>query len=156
MSFLKDGKKPLSSRTVTAEMEQEIMGNTLTISGELKRELDAAGLEARWVSAKLLATDPNSHPRGWRPYFRKKTETTDKPGFHFGNDPDGLVRRGTMVLAVKPKETAENHRAVLKHRAERMSGQAYEKQRAQELRQMAREHNARAKIYEGYDENDSN
>ena len=63
-----------------------------------------------------------------------------------------MFRRGSLILATKSKEAAEKHRQVLRQKADRQK--SYNKDKAAELRQMAKASFADAKkvIFEGYDD----
>jgi hypothetical protein len=55
----------------------------------------------------------NSHDRAWRPIKQSECGMIDQ-SLPNGSDVDGYIRRGDLVLAVRPKELGDKHRAVLK------------------------------------------
>ena len=85
------------------------------LDDKLRAELDSKGLEAHFLSIKEIEKCGGFHPRGWRPYKREVQDSQN--AFTFGRDPEGLVRRGDLVLGVKTKEEANTHRAYLSKEA---------------------------------------
>lgn len=150
---IKAGRKPISQkpRAGTNLSYDELFGNNLTISPELKAELDAKGLVPRWVDARIIKDFGGYHPKGWTIYKRDKTNAApDGMEFTYGSDPAGIIRRGSVVLAVKSKEQAEKHRGFLDQRAK--SYQNIHQEKADELRQFAKANRLNSQISEGYDE----
>jgi hypothetical protein len=144
---MKNGKKPLSEKSTSSfGFNPDEFGNTLSIPPDLKKELDEQGLSPRWINAKKLAEMQGYHPKGWVVYKRSANMPTDPA---FGNSPDGIVRRGDCVLAVKTKEAHAKHKAYLAQRVKAQAG--VRTQQADELRQMA---GKRIKVEEGYGEDD--
>jgi len=150
MSKVINGKKPLSSKKSPSLSTPSFFKDKLTISDELKAEIAAQGKEYRFISYKKYIDDGNLHSKGWVVYKPKTTPAQDS--FAFGVNPDGIIRRGDAVLAVRDKERCEEHRAYNRERAERMRG--FKKAKAQELRSMAREARLDANVIEGYEENE--
>ncbi len=151
---IKKGKKPLSSKPKSSEYirEEELFGNPLKLPAGLEAKFKAEGKEWRFIDSKKLYENHGYHDKGWVPYKRDASEATTKADFTAGNDPDGVFRRGTLILATKPKEAAEKHRQLLRQKADRQK--SYNKDKAAELRQMAKASFADAKkvIFEGYDD----
>lgn len=146
-----NGKKPLSAKPQGSNfVTEDIFGNTLALPEGLAKTLEEQGLEARWVNAKQLYANQGYHNRGWVVYKQASSGTIDNASFLRGNDPDGLVRRGDCILAVKKIEAAEKHRQYLKDKAERQNRTS--KDAASELRQMASAGGVKTQIHEGYDE----
>ena len=144
-----NGKKPLSAKpSKPVPLTEDIFGNTLALPEGLKKELEDQGLEGRWVNSKILYANQGYHPKNWVPYKRKNSDIMDTKDFLSGNDPSGVIRRGDCVLAVKSKEDAVKHRAFLKQRADRYT--KFNKEKANELKSLARESNLNARIEEGY------
>lgn len=151
---LKQGKRPLSQKHVQLR-EEDLFGNPLSLPPSIKEELKAAGLEARFIDAKKLYENHGYHPKGWVPYKRStqnQSDTLEKSEFKSGSDPDGTFRRGTLILATRPIEVSEKHRLLNRQKADRQKG--YTKQKAAELRQMAKEafQDAKRVIFEGYED----
>jgi hypothetical protein len=121
----------------------------------LKKSLRTQNLGYRFIDAKRYYENGGYHPKGWAAY-RVKTSpsaTMDTQSFGLGRDPEGVFRRGTTILAVKPMEQVEEHRRILRERSNRAS-KGVNKQKADELRQMARDADLDAHIQEGYEENE--
>lgn len=135
MSKVVNGRKALPDQT-TFQNEDVMYGDRLALSREIKKELKTKGFEGRWVSYKKLVEDGGFHQQGWVAYKREKSDTMDTSTFLNGTDPDGYIRRGDAILAVKTVAAAERHRASLRARAERQ--QAHSQVKADELRSMAR------------------
>lgn len=153
MKMTKEGKKPIKTKPKTQILNHnDIFGNALSLTDEIKKDLEEQGLTPRFVDYKKLKEMDGYHEKGWTIYKKPKCDSIDNREFKFGSTPDGVVRRGSMVLAVKSKEQIALHRTYLKQKAERYS-QAYTKKKASELRQIAKNSNVDVKIYEGYDDN---
>lgn len=149
---LKGGKRPLPQKKAEPLLrEDDLFGNMLKLDPVLETELKEKGLEGRFVDAKKLYEAGGYHPKGWVVY--KRTPTSDTIGsneFKFGSDPDGIVRRGSLILAVKTKEQAEKHREFLRRKAALQS--TVVPKAAEALRRTARENNVDTRVDETYDE----
>lgn len=154
MSKIIAGKKPVSARETykNEALTEDIFGNTLALPEGLKKELAEQGLVGRWVNAKTLYANQGYHPKNWVPYKKKSSDTIDTKDFLNGSDPSGIVRRGDCILAVKKTEDVQKHRTYLRQRADRYS--RYNKEKAEELRNLARENRVDMNIDEGYNEED--
>lgn len=153
----KDGKRPLSTKpSSTRELfNDDVFGNPLQLSEELKNELRARGLVWRFIDAKRLYDMNGYHDKGWVPYKRDAvTQAKDTHGFKFGNDPDGVIRRGSVILAVKSKEQGDRHKEFLAQKARRATD-GYNAKKAQELREFSRNNNLNADVHEGYEDNET-
>jgi len=149
---LKDGKKPLSQKPKPSGPKfGDLFGNATTLDKKTLEDLEEQGLVGRWVDYKQLKAMDGYHTKGWVIFKRKKSAIMDSQEFRFGQNPDGIVRRGSMVLAAKPKEKWEQHVAYLKHKAERY-GKHFRKRAAAELRQIAKNGGLNTQISEGYDD----
>jgi hypothetical protein len=145
-----DGKKPLSEKPQPKQgrvVTDDLFGNAFHLSDEIKKELKDQGLEARFVNAKTIYENQGYHNKGWKVYKRKKDATLTSD-FRDGKDPEGIIRRGDCILAVKEIAQANAHRALLKQRAERYK--SFKKEQAAKLRQAAKESGLDTRI----DEND--
>lgn len=143
---MKNGKKPISQKT-SFQSFQETFGNRLTIPEDVMKDIESTGKVARWVDAKQLAADQGYHKNGWVPYKR-----SDKIGTSvlFGNDPDGVVRRGSLILAVRGKDLDDAHKTYNTDRAARMRGKP--KEAISELKKQARQ--IGSKVDDSFDEDD--
>ena len=152
--MIKDGKKPISEKaSVTGDSFNPFM-NTLTIDPKLVAMLKAKGLEVRFISATKLKENGGYHQRGWEVYKpATHGEVADIQSFKFGQDPDGIMRRGDIVLAVRSVELGDQHRKWLKNKADRLKD-GYNKTKAEELRQLSRDNGIKATIHEGYEDNE--
>jgi hypothetical protein len=88
--------------------------------------------------------------RGWQPYKRSNNATIDTEEFKFGSSPDGLIRRGSMILAVMPEERRIKLRKALDDKAFRQQG--VQKRDAQELKRMAAGAGLETVVQEGDDD----
>jgi len=122
---------------------------------EVAKELEEQGLEARYVNIKLMGRNGGTHPRGWRPYKRQKSESSTRDEYLFGKDPEGYVRRGDLVLAVKTKEEVSKHRAYLDYEAKSHSVNRIIKNKRKEMREMIKNQGMGdyVTLHEGYEEN---
>ena len=148
----KDGKKPLSAKTSKkVDSYSDLFGDATSISEELKKELEEQGLVPRWVDYKQMKEMDGYHKKGWVIYRRKNRDIIDNQEFRFGTGPDGLVRRGSMVLAVKSKADWVKHKNYLKDKAERY-GAYFKKRQVSELRKLAQDSGIKTTIVEGYED----
>jgi hypothetical protein len=143
-------KRSLSSKGTPAVFDApDFFKNFLTIPSDVQKELDAAGLEGRWIDYKQYTDSGNMHMKGWEIY-RRKTPTSD--ALSFGSNPDGIIRRKGAVLATRPKAMCQQHRSWLKTKAE--AAVAHNERKADELRQAVREAGGDAVVHEGYEDNE--
>lgn len=155
MSKQREGRKPISSKSKPAEINQDEFGNTLACDPELLQELEVKGLVPRWVDAKRIYEMQGYNDKGWQVYKREKnhSDTIDSMEFKFGTDPSGIVRRGSLVLAVKTKAAAQRQRTFIEQKTERQAQVAAGE--AEELRSIARRGGIKAEVFEGYEENEA-
>lgn len=151
---MKDGKKPLAEKKRESGMirADEIFGTALSLPEELKEELEKKGLVGRWVNATELTKFQGYHPKGWKVYKKDSGTISASGQFRFGNDPDGVIRRGDCILAVKTAEEVSKHKAFLKQRADiakGVSGKA-----AAEMREALKQNQVKSTVVEGYDDGD--
>lgn len=149
------GRKPLSAKPKPSVLQHDdLFGNACSIPQELRDELDAQGLECRFIDAKRLYEMNGYHDKGWIPYKReaKASDKVNASDWKFGNDPGGVVRRGSLILAVKTKEQVQKHKLYLKQKADRQKG--FNAEKAAEMRKFAKDNNLPAEIHEGFEEND--
>jgi hypothetical protein len=145
------GRKPLSQKPKKPTYNiQNFFRDRLALDPTIKTELDAKGVEGRWISYKKYLENGNYHEWGWQVYKRDASKTNES-GQLLGNNPDGIIRRGDCVLAVRPKELCEQHRAYNADKAARQSSKKFQRLKAQELREMAEESGLGAQVHEGYE-----
>lgn len=152
MSKTLNGRKPFSSKGKPAPMNvltDDIFGNTLSIPPEIQKELKDKGLVGRFVRAGLLYANQGYHPKGWRAYKRDAGAKVEGVEFKTGSDPEGLVRRGDCILAVKTVEEHEKHVNWLEAKADRYKG--YSKRKQKELQDYAQDAGVKTLVDEGYD-----
>ncbi len=151
---VKGGRKPLSQKRKSAVINpDEIFNNTLNIPADVKAHAEKEGWELRFVDAQEMFRNGGQHKRGWMPYKRPKELAADDHGFKFGNDPEGVVRRTSLILAYRPVAQGDKHRAYNKQQADRMAG-AFRVKEEGRLRQEARESGLPVEILSGYDDNE--
>lgn len=141
---IKQGKAPLSAR-----FEEEITANEFSVSmfrvdKKLAKEIQDAGMSFRWINAAKFKGAGGFHKSGWRPYRR-----TDTAAQEYGFNPEGLLVRFDMMLAVKTNDEQTKWKKFLRHRADMMSG--VQSQKAGELRESFASKGV--KVIEGYDSN---
>lgn len=140
-------KKPVLSKPVVSNKGpaySEFNRNMLEIPADLSKEMDGKGLEGRWINLKRF-TEEGFHKRGWVPFKPEKVSETN--GFFYGNNPDGFIRRAELVLACRPKELGDQHRADLKQKADRLKSSV-----DVEYRRSMKESGLKTKLYEDQDE----
>jgi hypothetical protein len=116
----------------------------------LKEELAKKELEYRFIDFKQAKLNGGRSRAGWMVY-RRESEDPRLSGLQSLADPDGLVRSGSMVLAVKTKAGAERQRSKIRQQTRSMN--EYNKATAEELDQKARALGGSSRIVAGYDRN---
>jgi hypothetical protein len=151
---IKDGKKPLSDKPAPSPYHSNTyeMDNMLSIPEDLKRELAEQDLVGRWLNGTRLKEMQGYHKNGWQVYRRDTSKTGGITAFRFGNDPDGIVRRGDCILGVMP--TAQNENLKAKKDKEAKRGYGINASKAAEMRAALGQAGVKAKVIEGYDENE--
>jgi hypothetical protein len=136
----KNGQKPASQKAELNIFNDTQFNDNLAIPQSLKNEAASQGFELRFVDYKKMAEFGGVHKNGWQAYSRKKGDagTMDSAAFQFGNDPNGIIRRGTLILAYRPVSMGDQHRAMLEQRAARYRGNYHRKQ-AEEMKQSVKE-----------------
>jgi hypothetical protein len=155
---IQNGKRPLSQKAQqksAALNMDDIFGNPIAVEPEMAKAIESNGYTYRWVNATKLASAGGYHHRGWKALPTSELKKwgygkMDSFSFTFGQDPDGFVRRGDLVLAVRPKEKTDIHRAYLKQEADRASN--VQKKQADELKQMFKDAGVDGKVHEGYED----
>lgn len=120
------------------------------IDGVLKKELEEQELEYRFVDFKQAKANGGASRSGWRIYKRKSPDPRIQ-GIESLADPDGLVRRNTLVLAVKHKASAQRQRDRVEARRRVLNG--YNKQVASEVDRKARRLGGSSHAIAGYEKN---
>jgi len=145
----KDGKKPISQKPQIDMTPDEFFGNTLAVPADVKGILAEKGLEARWLNAVKLSRNSGLTQYGWNVYKRSE-EDRAKMGsldFNLGTAPDGTIRRGDLVLAVRPLNYGEYHRHTLRQKALRAKA-SFDGEAAEALRMVSK---GQSKVISGYD-----
>lgn len=124
----------------------DFISNQLAIPDALVKELKAQGLAHRFVNATTFRDEYSVHRSGWKPYNVKSRTTISKLT---GMDPEGIIRRGDLVLAVRPLAVSQQHRKVLDQRNNRLKN--FNKEAAQSMRSDAARAGVDMKIIEGYE-----
>lgn len=148
---IKGGKRPLDSKAPMSSFisHDDVYSNLLSVSDDLKKEIADKGLEYRWVDAKKMINEGNFHRAHWTVYKRDKVNN-DILSWKLGNDPEGIIRRGSVVLAVRPKTQGDRHRTLLAQKAARQSGDL-SKVQAETLREMAKASNTKTIVDDSFD-----
>jgi len=126
--------------------------STLDIPEPIKAYGEKKGLEFHWLDSKKVYDTQGYHPRGWKVFQLPEEIQLPSDTLKFGRDPEGVVRRGTVLLGYKSKEDYKKHRDWLDQRAATVAGR--DDQRAEELKEKARRANLDAVVHEGYEENE--
>lgn len=114
----------------------------------LKSEIEGKGLVYRWINAHKLQSNFGFDPRQWAPY---KREGAQKTAFS-QTDSEGYVRRGDLILAVQSAETFNRRRSIVKRKNE--LNKNHLKSQAADLRKGFSDAGLRARVTEGYEENE--
>ncbi len=130
--------------------EEFAYNNMLALPVDLKRYLTDKNMDWRFLNANQFRQAGNYHRSHWKP-FNAGPEVV---GMINGITAEGLVKRGDLILGVRPKYISVKHRESLKQRADAMSGMP--KLAAQQLRQTIREKGLgeHVSVKEGYGKDD--
>lgn len=151
MSKNKQGRVPVSKKSAESAMVMDNFDYEIfRVDGELKKELEDAGLAYRWINAPKYFKGGNFHRSGWKAYRSKKAGTSE--AFDSGINAEGFIIRNDMLLAVKPAADQERWKARVRNHAARLSGSAAAA-KTSELKQTVSELGG-GKIFEGYEENE--
>lgn len=147
--------KPIEKKTEKSVLDawgdfSEFENNKLKLSAELKKEISDQGLEHRFINKRRFSESGNMHRGAWKPYNVKARNVVET---FQGIDPEGIVTRGDLILAVRPKAIGNKFRQRLLERNARYA--AFNKAQAEELRQMARQAGIgdEVTVHEGYEDN---
>ena len=120
----------------------------LAVPPAILQEIKDKNLAHRWVNAAKLAANYGFDSRQWTPYKPEKT-----PGGMFsGVDSEGYIRRGDLILAVQSQQLNAKRRAIIDAKNARNKG--HNKQAAEMLKEAFKKSGVKAKISEGFDENE--
>lgn len=160
-----DGKKPISEKkSGQSEVIRSFFMGDMHVDSDIKEALKEAGYDLRFIEARLYAEKGNYHKRMWE-VFNKSHPAYDKAKEAYGKissrtfessfAPDGTIKRGDSVLAVRLLTLSEQHKAELKFRSAQSEGRGSQAQAAAELREAAARAGMKDKItvIEGYDNN---
>jgi hypothetical protein len=150
-------KQPIAERPTTPNpYESYYSQNMLDVDKDIRSDIEKKGMECRWIDTKEFTASGNQHRHFWTPYKREvkpgTSETRATMDIKHGNDPEGFIRRKSLILAVRPKQLGDAHRQQIAARTERL----HQSSRAQvaEMKRLARQ--AGSKVYEGFDDEDGN
>jgi hypothetical protein len=150
MKEKKQTTKPSRDPQVSRFSRANNFNNRLVIPQPLMDKLTKDDLDWRFINANQFRMNGNSHNFEWTPY---KPENPAELGV-MGVNAEGLIQRGDLLLAVRPKSTTREHRQFLKEQRDIYKG--YNRQKAKEMRDLFREHGVSedASVHEGYEDND--
>jgi hypothetical protein len=151
---IKAGKKPSSARTKPGPINaDDLFINPLGLDPALVETIEKQGHVHRFINAVQYKRFGH-HPAHWRPISRKQLKewgyaTMDAHDFTLGSSPDDFIYRGNdLVLATRPKDFNDRHKAYLKQEANRQSVRNMQGIAAAEIRERSR-HDGLA-VHEGY------
>lgn len=116
----------------------------------LLEELSELNLDYRMIDFKQAKLNGGRSRSGWIVYKRQSVDPR-LAGIQSLADPDGLVRDGSLVLAVKPRAAADRQRA--RRDAQNKTLRKYTQTVTQELDGQARKLGGSSRIVAGYDKN---
>lgn len=125
--------------------EQAFGAGSLSLPPDVAEDGKKKGYTFRWLSASVLHKNQGHHNKGWSVY--KRPAGASVVDIHFGQDPDGIVRRGDCILGYKTNEQVTLHRAYLKQKAADYSTEQRQSS-LEAMRAIAREHGTQMAIEE--------
>jgi len=148
-------KKSLSAKTKGPSVfsPPSFFQDKMSISDAIKKDITSQGKDFRWINYHKYLKDGAIHQNGWVAYqMPEAIRKSDTSLSLIGSNPDGIIRRGDCILAVRPKEFGVQHRQWLQQLNDNQSGSKRAKAAAEELRNKAKESNVDVAINEGYDD----
>lgn len=143
---MKNGKISITKKKTFLSAE-DVFGVSNDIPSEVKQEFDKNGWVARWLSIKSLRFNNWLPKKNWKLY---KLPNSRPFNLKDGSDPDGMIRKGDLVLAYKTQDEADLHRRYLDQQAQ--SQATYVKEAAEDMRYEAKSRGLKTKVEEEYDE----
>lgn len=155
MAEIRQGKRPVSQkRQRPAPINpNDIFRDPIGLDDELKATIVSKGYAYRFINYKQFVDMGGTNTHYWTPVKRSKLkewgyDMIDGNEFTSGSDVDGYIRRGDLVLAVRPKAIQEKHKAYLAQENARVAD--LQGAHADELREIVRDSGGR--IHEGYED----
>lgn len=145
-----NGKKPVSSKPSAPAWEAEFgdpFADPLRLPPGFKEALTEKKLECRFINIKRLQEMGGFHHHAWQPWTPARFGKIEVNDFHWGKSPDGRIIRGDLVLAVRPVQIGDRHRAQLKMKNEALS--MTQKKNVAEMKKLA---GRDVKVVDGFDE----
>lgn len=158
MAEIRKGKVPSSRRSrPTPINSDDVFMNPLGLDTEITDCITKHGFSYRFINYKQFVDMGGSHVAHWRPVrlSQLKTwgyDTMAGQALLEGNDTDGFIRRGDLVLAIRNKEINEKHKAYLRQEASAASNS--QENHANQLREFVRSSGLKAQVEEGYEHPD--
>jgi hypothetical protein len=157
-----NNSKGTSLKTKTAAQESSIedtinldFDNQLAVDPSLLKEVAEKGFACRWINASKLKANYGFDSRQWSPYKRiQKPGALENNSFGF-TDPEGFVRRGDLVLAVRPMAVHNASKARIANKNRTLASNQ-RKTAVDSIKQVFSEGGLAkdAKVHDGYDENE--
>jgi hypothetical protein len=148
---ISNGRKSLSSKPRGAPAVSgppDFMANKLSVPKHIAEAITASGNEFRWINYKKFVNDGAIHENGWIPYKADKAQLDSASSLMFGSNPDGIIRRGDCLLAIRSKDFCDQHRAWIKQKTADQSN--IQEDKANEFR--ARAKGTGITVDEGFEE----
>lgn len=148
-------RAPVSEKGVTKPFEIEewadsytdFYSNTLVVAKALQDELRGKNLEWKYINANQFRANQGHHKAHWKPYnYKSGSPVTEIQGV----DVEGFIRRGDLILGVRPVELGNKHRAHLKAKNDLLDN--ITKSQADQLKESAKERGVNIKVEEGYED----
>ena len=153
---MKQGYESKAAKTIVkdenfADVADVFTSQPLSLPTALKEQLTSLGYVYRWINEADFRHNNNLHASGWLPYNVNaigdvKSMARNKV------DAEGLMRRGDLILAIRPKSLNDAHVAKTREKNARLKG--YTKEKAKEFREFIKGADKSAKITEGYEDNE--
>jgi hypothetical protein len=150
---MKKGLEEKSIKTVVKDENFDSIeffknSDSLALPKELKEQITAQGYVYRWLNEADFRTNNMLHRSGWLPY---NTNTQKSSKLRSQSDVEGLIRRGDLILGVRPVEFNKAHADAVRIKNKRMQNTSAIK--ADEFQEFANRSGVKAKVFKGYDEN---
>ena len=113
--------------------------------------LNEAGFDFRFLNAAEFRSSGNHHRGGWQPFLAK---VEDVKNSLYGVTPEGNIRRGDLILGIRPKQMSAEQRKMIDQKRAIYSN--FSKTQAKQLRAQIKDNGLGdvVAVDEGYDEDD--
>lgn len=121
--------------------------NMLTLDPQIHSYLEEKGFAVRFINWGQYRANTNMHRSQWRPYEFSTDVRMASTSWAGTIDAEGLIRRGDLVLAVRPQKMHDEHRSQIE--ALNKQYRQFEEKKASDFKDFARERGVKTEVTQG-------